>query len=67
MASSTTISSAHMSCIREASVNHAEVLGYWFLDPRHPGQLGTGRHWLRDSENLYFEDYVADSCHSNGL
>ena len=44
-----------LSCTGRLS-NHAEVLGCWFLDPRHAGQLRTGCHCLRDSENLYFDD-----------
>ena len=35
---------------------HAEVLGCWFHDPRHAGQLGMERSRLRVSEDLYFED-----------
>ena len=41
---------------QEGLRNRAEVLGCWFHDPRHVGQLGMEHSRLRVSEDLYYED-----------
>ena len=49
--------------------NHAKVLGCWFCDPRHNGQLAktvTGSRCLRTSI-LGMAQFVAHCWHSNGL